>query len=209
MHLISAVQQAKYTAQPRARANGSAMILIQIYTPLGTITAALGDVRAPITVANFLRYLDAGYYTGGEFWRTVRMDNQPDVPVKIEVVQADANPARKEALFDPIPLERTSITGLSHLDGTFSMSRFAPDSARSSFFICIGDQPELNFGGARNPDGQGFAAFGRVTSGMDVVCAIQMSPSSIGGGEAEAAYRQIEFQRLTPPVPITSITRRQ
>lgn len=183
------------------------MISIQINTPLGIITADLDDARAPITVANFLRYLDAGYYTDGEFWRTVRLDNQPDVAVKIEVVQADVGAARKEQLFDPIPLERTTVTGLSHLDGTFSMSRFAPDSARSSFFICIGDQPELNFGGARNPDGQGFAAFGRVTSGMDVVRAIQMSPSSLGGGDAEAAYRQIEFQRLTPPVAIHSITR--
>jgi peptidyl-prolyl cis-trans isomerase A (cyclophilin A) len=185
------------------------MIAIQIDTALGVIRADLDDARAPMTVANFLRYVDVGAYTAGEFWRTVRLDNQPDVAVKIEVVQADISPARKDKLFDPIALERTTVTGLSHLDGTFSMSRFAPDSARSSFFICIGDQPELDFGGVRNPDSQGFAAFGRVMSGMEVVRAIQMSPSSIGGGEAEAAYRQIEFQRLTPPVPIISITRRQ
>jgi len=90
-------------------------------------------------------------------------------------------------------LERTSLTGLSHVDGALSMARGAPDSARSSFFICIGDQPSLDFGGNRNLDGQGFAVFGRVTVGMEVVRRIQI-------GEAVA-------QRLVEPVPIDSIWR--
>ena len=93
----------------------------------------------------------------------------------------------------PIELERTSVTGLRHIDGTLSMARGGPDSATSSFFICIGNQPALDFGGHRNLDGQGFAAFGRVTRGMDVVRKIQASAA--------------EAQRLTPPVTITRIVR--
>ncbi len=181
------------------------MITLQIDTALGPITAELDDAAAPVTVANFLRYVDAGYFSGGRFWRTVRLDNQPNVAVKIEVVQADINEAHAEQLFSPIALERTRDTGLRHVDGALSMSRFAPDSAQSSFFICIGDQPELDFGGARYPDGQGFAAFGRVTAGMDVVRAIQNSPCSVAGGVAEASYAQVEFQRLTPPVGIVRV----
>jgi peptidyl-prolyl cis-trans isomerase A (cyclophilin A) len=183
------------------------MIDIRINTPLGAIDAELDDIAAPLTVANFLRYVDAGYFTGGQFWRTVRLDNQPDVAVKIEVVQADVNPARKNELFAPIPLERTRDTGLRHRDGALSMSRFAPDSAMSSFFVCIGDQPELDFGGARNPDGQGFAAFGRVRSGIDVVRAIQTSPCSLAGASPDPGYAQMAYQWLTPPIEIQSIVR--
>ncbi len=182
------------------------MITLQINTPLGAINAELDEIAAPLTVANFLRYVDAGYFTGGQFWRTVRLDNQPDVAVKIEVVQADVNPERKGELFAPIALERTRDTGLRHIDGTLSMSRFVPDSAMSSFFICIGDQPELDFGGARNPDGQGFAAFGQVRSGMDVVRAIQQSPCSMAGGASDASFAQVAHQWLTPPIEIERIT---
>jgi peptidyl-prolyl cis-trans isomerase A (cyclophilin A) len=91
-----------------------------------------------------------------------------------------------------VPLERTSVTGLRHLDGTLSMARDGPDTATSDFFICIGDQPSLDFGGKRNPDGQGFAAFGHVVGGMDVVRRIQAAPA--------------DGQSLTPPVRIRSIT---
>ena len=117
------------------------MITLQISTPLGAIYAELDDIAAPLTVANFLRYVDAGYFTGGQFWRTVRLDNQPDVAVIIEVVQADVNPARKGELFAPIPLERTRDTGLRHIDGALSMSRFAPDSAMSSFSFVSASSP--------------------------------------------------------------------
>ena len=114
--------------------------------------------------------------------------------VKIEVIQASANPAKSRAGFPPIKLERTRDTGLKHLDGTLSMARNGPDTATSDFFICIGDQPELDFGGKRNPDGQGFAAFGRVVKGMDVVRKIQRSPA--------------EGQTLKPPVKILSVVRK-
>ncbi len=141
-------------------------------------------------MANFLRYVRGGFYDGGRFHRTVTPDNQPGQSVKIEVVQAGVNPAREKEEFAPIPLERTSVTGLRHVDGAISMARGEPDTATSDFFVCIGDQPDLDFGGKRNPDGQGFAAFGRVVRGMDVVRRIQGSPAS--------------GQTLTPPVEILS-----
>ena len=89
------------------------------------------------------------------------------------MIQAEVNPARARRGFPPIALERTSATGLRHLDGVVSMARDGPDTATSEFFICIGDQPSLDYGGKRNADGQGFAAFGRVVKGMPVVRRIQ------------------------------------
>jgi peptidyl-prolyl cis-trans isomerase A (cyclophilin A) len=115
--------------------------------------------------------------------------------VKIEVIQGSVSPERDRDDFPPIAIERTDVTGLRHRDGTLSMARGGPNSATSSFFICIGDQPELDFGGKRNPDGQGFAAFGAVTGGMDVVRAIHASPAN--------------GQALTPPVRILNIARRR
>jgi peptidyl-prolyl cis-trans isomerase A (cyclophilin A) len=168
-------------------------VRVLLATELGDIEIEVDAVRAPVTAANFLHYVDSGDYDGGQFHRTVTLDNQPDNAVKIEVVQASVAEARKSAERAPIPLERTTKTGLSHVEGTVSMARGEPDSATSSFFICIGDQPELDFGGRRNPDGQGFAAFGRVVSGMDVVRKIQASPR--------------EEQRLTPPIRVLSVRR--
>src|SRR4051794_4693690 len=137
-------------------------IRVRLETEHGPIEIALDPARAPGTVANFLRYVDGGFYDGGRFHRTVKPDNQPDNDVRIEVIQGGVNPDRSAKTGSPIPLERTTATGLAHRDGTISMARFTPDSAVSDFFFCIGDQPELDFGGARNPDGQGFAAFGQV-----------------------------------------------
>jgi peptidyl-prolyl cis-trans isomerase A (cyclophilin A) len=170
------------------------MVPVRIETSLGDIDVAIDSLHAPATAANFLRYVDAGLYDRGRFHRTVRSDNQPDDTVRIAVIQGGIDPARRHEGFPPIPLERTSSTGLLHLDGTISMARSGPNTATSDFFICVGDQPALDFGGHRNPDGQGFAAFGRVTRGMDVVRAINSSP-------ADGA------QRLTPPIVITGIHR--
>jgi peptidyl-prolyl cis-trans isomerase A (cyclophilin A) len=171
--------------------SNDAQVLIE--TERGVITVEVDAARAPITAANFLRYVDGGYYDGGLFHRTVTMENQPDNDVRIEVIQAGVNPSRAEERFAPIPLERTSNTGLAHRDGVISMARSTPDSAVSDFFICIGDQPSLDFGGARNADGQGFAAFGRVIRGMDAVRAIQAAPA--------------EGQKLVPPIHIVSVRR--
>ena len=80
-------------------------------------------------------------------------------------------------MLPPIPHETTQQTGLRHADGTLSMARNEPGTASSEFFICVGDQPELDFGGKRNPDGAGFAAFGKVLAGLDVVRKIHQSPA--------------------------------
>jgi peptidyl-prolyl cis-trans isomerase A (cyclophilin A) len=179
--------------QPDMPTNGAPRVPIVIETPLGEIAVEIDVEAAPGTAANFLAYVDGGSYDGGVFHRTVTMANQPHNDVKIEVIQGGFSAEYPREGGTAIALERTSVSGLRHLDGTISMARMTPDSAVSDFFICIGDQPELNFGGRRNPDGQGFAAFGRVTTGMDVVRAIQQSP-------------HVE-QRLTPPVPIRRIRR--
>ena len=148
---------------------------VKITTSQGEIIVKLEPEKAPITVRNFLNYVKGGHYKGGSFFRTVRSDNQPDNPVKITVIQAGVHPWKQNFLFDPIPLERTNKTGIKHKNGTISMARDKPDSAQESFFICLGNQPELDFGGKRNPDGQGFAAFGQVISGMDIVKKINES----------------------------------
>lgn len=189
---VAALAVAVAIARPAAQ--NPARVLVQ--TERGDIVLEIDTAHAPMTAANFLKYVDAGHYDGGTFHRTVKMDNQPDSPVKIEVIQAGVNADRAKEGFAPIALERTSITGLRHVDGAISMARGAPDSATSGWFICINDQPSLDFGGARNPDGQGFAAFGRVVQGMDVVRAIQRAPNT-------------DAQRLTPPIKILSVARVQ
>lgn len=162
---------------------------VSIHTEKGYIVLELYPSRAPKTVANFLRYVKAGRYTGGFFHRTVTMGNQPDKKIKIEVIQGGPNSSGKD--YAPIKLERTNKTGIKHTDGVISMARDGADSATSDFFICIGDQPSLDFGGKRNPDGQGFAAFGRVVAGMDIVMKIQAAP-----------YKE---QTLTPKIRIVEM----
>lgn len=166
---------------------------VVIETTRGVIAVLVDSARAPVSATNFLRYVDSLAYDGGRFHRAVTMQNQPTDTVRIEVIQGGPNAARVGARFAPIPLERTRDTGLRHRDGTLSMARSGPDSATSDFFICIGDQPALDFGGHRNLDGQGFAAFGTVTSGMEVVRAIQRSP--------------VTAQAIVPPVEIIRVRR--
>ena len=136
---------------------------------------------------------EEGFYTDGEFFRTVTATNQPDDTIRIAVIQGGAKSEREDEEHAPIPLERTRDTGLRHRDATVSMARLGPDTATQSFFICVGDQPELDFGGKRNPDGQGFGAFGTVVEGMDLVRRIH----------ASAADRQ----KLDPPIPIRRAVR--
>lgn len=171
------------------------LIPVIISTEFGDIEAALDSARAPITVGNFLKYVDAGLYADGVFHRTVTPDNQPNQTARIEVIQGGINPALVDKGFPAIPLERTTKTGLSHKNGTISMARREPDTATSDFFICIDDQPSLDFGAKRNPDGQGFAAFGMVVKGMDIVKKIQAAPAN--------------GQKLTPPIKILKIVRKR
>jgi peptidyl-prolyl cis-trans isomerase A (cyclophilin A) len=164
-----------------------------INTTMGDITVFLYPKKAPITVANFLKYVDAHLYDNTTFFRSVTLNNQPNNEVKIEVIQGGEVDSTK--VFAAIPLERTTKTDLKHLNGTISMARDTPDSATCSFFICINDQPSLDFGGKRNKDGQGFAAFGKVTKGMDVVKKIQ-------------ALAPANEQYFKPEVQIISISKK-
>ena len=169
-------------------------VAVVLETGLGSFTVEVDLARAPVTGANFLRYVDQGFFDGGLVTRAVRPDNTRRHDYEIQVIQAQENPARTAKLFPPIPLERTSVTGLRHVDGVISMSRDGPDTAQAAFFITIGSQPELDFGGRRNPDRQGFAAFGRVVDGMDVVRRIQASPTGKKG--------EFGTETIDPPVRI-------
>ena len=188
--------------QPRSVARRSrSAVRVRVQTELGDIVIEVDPAKAPVTTANFLKYVDAGHYDGGTSIAPSRWTTSRRAPIKIEVIQAGVNPDQAKEGFPPIPLERTSVTGILHKDGAVSMARGAPDSATSGWFICINDQPSLDFGGQRNPDGQGFAAFGRVVSGMDVVRKIQAAPSST------TRTTNTEAQRLTPPIKILKVAR--
>lgn len=166
---------------------------VLIKTELGDIKVEIYLSRAPITASNFLKYVDNGLFDGAAFYRVVTMGNQPNKDVKIEVIQGGLDFGESEKRFPPIEHETTEKTGIRHKNGVISMARNEPGSASSEFFICINDQPELDYGGRRNPDGQGFAAFGRVIEGMDVVRRIQLQPE--------------EGQMLDPVIKIYSIVR--
>ena len=142
-----------------------------IETEKGDITFEVYPEKAPVTVANFIKYFKQGNFDSANFFRVVRLDNQPDDSIRIEVIQGLFVP--EERTLDPIEHETTEMTGILHKDGVVSMARFGPGTASYSFFICVNDQPQLDFGGMRNPDGQGFATFGKVIDGMDVVREIQ------------------------------------
>lgn len=168
-----------------------AAVVVAIVTSAGEIDVRVDTLRAPRSAANFLAYVRRGYYDGGRFFRTVttRPDNQRQNTAKIDVIQATHNARAHSRLDPPVRFEPTSRTGLRHLDGTVSMARdAAPDTAQTDFFICIGAQPSLDDGGRRSKDHRGFAAFGQVVRGMDVVRAIHSA-------------RQAK-QQLTPPFAI-------
>ena len=147
--------------------------IVRISTEIGEIEIEIFEKEAPVTATNFLEYIKKGMFKNTCFYRVVNMENQPDNAIKIEVIQGGLGWDDSIPGLEPIIHETTDITGIKHLDGTLSMARDKPGSASSEFFICINNQPELDYGGKRNPDGQGFAAFGKVIKGMDVVRNIQ------------------------------------
>jgi len=149
---------------------------VLIQTDMGDLTVELYPEKAPVTVSKFLSHVERGDYTNSIFYRVVRMDNQPDNKVKIEVIQGGLFHDDVLDSIAPIIHETTKETGILHRDGVISMARMQPGTASTEFFICIGDQPSLDYGGKRNPDLQGFAAFGKVIDGMDLVRAIQALP---------------------------------
>ncbi len=172
--------------------SSGAIVRVRIETEMGAMTFDIYEAQAPIAARNFLRYVDEDRLEGASFYRTVTLDNQPNNDVKIEVIQGGLGESTANAL-PPIEHETTQQSGIRHLDGTLSMARMDIGTAASDFFVCIGDQPELDFGGKRNPDGQGFAAFGRLVQGGDV---------------ARMIHRQSETnQQLMRPVKITSVDR--
>jgi len=146
---------------------------VVIETSLGNIMCEIDTVHASVTANNFLRHVELKTYNDAVFYRVVRLDNQPNSKIKIEVIQGGLYTDEKIDRQPRISHETTKTTGLKHLDGTISMARNQPGTASTEFFICVGDQPSLDFGGTRNPDGQGFEAFGKVVKGMDVVRNIQ------------------------------------
>ncbi len=182
-------------------AQDSGSVAVTIRTAMGDIDLELYADRAPVTVANFLAYLDAGHYNGGGFYRVVRYDNDNGNP-KIEVIQGGANQESRGA-FPAIAHESTEDTGLLHVDGSISMARGGVGTATSEFFICIGDQPGLDHGQSRNADMQGFAAFGQVVRGMDVVRAIDQLRAP-AASDSEYTSGQI----LEEPVRIVEVVRR-
>ena len=179
------------------RAQDSGMVAVRIETGFGNIDAVVDTTHAPLTANNFLKYVDAGMYDGGRFWRTTRPDNYvPQLPDRppFQIIQAEINSTHANEKFPPIPLERTTKTGLTHKAGTLSMPRGAEaDSGTSGFVIVLEDTPSLDFGSKRYPDGQGFAAFGHIVKGMDVVEKIHSQP--------------VQGQNLNPAIPITRISR--
>jgi peptidyl-prolyl cis-trans isomerase A (cyclophilin A) len=192
--LAAALLGGAYAAQPRKNP------VVVFETEKGAIEVEIDAVRAPVSADNFLKYVDANFYDGGNINRAVRPDNTMRHDIEIQVIQFQIDPARRREEFPPVPLERTSVTSLKHLDGTLSMARSGPDTATGSFAIVIGDQPEMDFGGRRNPDGQGFAAFGRVVHGMDVVKSMQASPTGQRGPYGT--------ESLEPPIRILKAYRR-
>ena len=167
-----------------------------IQTEAGDVEAEIYTDKAPKTAAAFLRNVDSGLYNRSSFYRILNNDNQPSNAAKSELIQGGIWKTNytKSISVAGIPHETTKQTGILHLNGTLSMARLEPGTANTEFFICIGDQPGFNYGGENNPDGQGYAAFGKVVKGMNVINTIYNRPEN--------------DQSFTPPVVIINIRRR-
>lgn len=177
-------------------------VAVVLKTELGDIEVEVYPDVAPKSAGSFLQYVDQGLYSDAAFYRTVRTDNDNGTPV-IEVIQGGTMDF--DNALEPVDHETTEQTGIRHTNGTLSLGRTDPGTGSgAAFFITVGDQPALDFGAKRNPDGQGFAAFGRVVSGMDVVRKIHQLEAN---GPADSDY--VKGQILSPPVSITSVTRKQ
>ena len=174
-------------------------IRVEMATAEGDVVIELYLDKAPVTAGNFLQLIDDGDLDGGSFYRVVNAGNDRGSP-KIDVIQGGlGNDADG---FDTIAHESTADTGILHTDGVISMARGAVGTASTEFFICIGDQPGLDHGEARNADGQGVTAFGRVVSGMDVVRRFNGLPA-----DAESYSEYTKGQILTEPVSIDRVRR--
>lgn len=169
---------------------------IEIKTSQGDIEIELYAQRAPKTVAAFLSYIDSGYYNNSNFYRVLNDENQPSNAPKTELIQGGIWKTKNKIArgLPGIPHETTQQTKILHTDGVLSLARTAPGTASTEFFICIGKQAGLDYGGENIADKQGYATFGKVIKGMEVVRKI---------------YRQNESdQYFDPPVAIFNIVRR-
>lgn len=182
------------TAAP-AHAAQEEPVTVRLETSLGAIVIALDPVHAPVTTANFLRYVDQNRLAGTGFYRAMQVGEG------YGLIQAGTRNEPKRTL-PPIAHEPTSQTGLKHLDGTISMARYAPGSAAGDFFIAVGDLPSLDANPGAEGDNLGFAAFGRVVEGMDVVKRILAAPTSPTEGEGV-----MRGQMIAEPVKILAATR--
>lgn len=161
-------------AQPSAKSPTGAT-LVRLETQDGNIDICVYGDAAPHSAASFLDHVSGGHFDAAGFYRVVRFDNDRGSP-KINVIQGGL--LSEVQVLPPVPHETTASTGISHTDGVISLARAAPGTGSgSAFFISIGANPSLDVGGARNPDGQGFASFGRVVAGMQLVRDIQALPA--------------------------------
>ena len=170
-------------------------------TAEGDIVIELAMQDASITASNFLSLVDGGHLDGALFYRTVYPGNDNGTP-PISVIQGGLGDASEA--FETVAHETTDETGILHTNGVISMARGEPGTASTEFFICIGDQPALDFGGNRNTDQLGFAAFGYVVDGMDVVKAIHSSPS-----DTPVDDNYFKGQILEEPVLIEQVARKR
>lgn len=185
------------TLAPAPIVPGAGDVLVNLQTSLGVITIALKVRQAPITTANFLRYVDEKRYDGATFFRASKSPGPVDYGLIQGGLQGD--PAK---VLPPIAHEPTSQTGLRHVDGTVSIARMEPGSATSDFFICVGEAPYLDANPSAEGDNVGFAAFGQVVAGMDLVHQILNLPTP-----GVAVNPVMKGQILDPPVPIVSARR--
>jgi peptidyl-prolyl cis-trans isomerase A (cyclophilin A) len=181
---------------PGAALAAQAKPQVLIKTAHGPILVELEADRAPITSANFLHYVDAKAYDGGVFYRASR---DPGAPKDGSIV---GRPRLKSHPFPPIRHESTTQTGLRHVAGTLSLGRFAPGTATSNFFICASAEPYLDAHPGAPGDNLGYAAFGRVVRGMEVVAKILSLPT-----DGATKFADQRGQWLKPPVPILSMRR--
>ena len=169
---------------------------IEIETAYGDIELELYPDKAPKTDAAFLSYIDSGFYDHSSFYRVLNDENQPSNVPKTELIQGGIwkTNQKKASHLKGIEHETTRQTGILHTDGIISLARLEPGTATTEFFICVGDQPGLNYGGENIADKQGYAAFGKVVKGMNIV---------------KKVYSQNEDnQYFDPPVVIFNITRK-
>lgn len=151
---------------------------VEIRTKFGDIEIELYPDKAPKSVAAFLSYIEKEYYKDATFYRVLNTENQPSDADKAELIQGGAWRKRNRPEVPGIPHESTAQTHILHTNGTVSFARREPGTASTEFFICIGDQPGFDYGGTNNPDGQGYAAFGKVVKGLDVVRKIYLQPEN-------------------------------